>query len=1039
MSPLRDQKLRSLLTCTRPRPARWLASAALAASALILGGCLPDDPPDVLATAPEGPSGPAVIFNMEATPLPDVPFPNDLLTRPDPQATTGLRLNLSVQAPTARGRNLRRGLTGLDGFGLWAPITVRFSDPLDVAALAGAGRSYEADPVRVIDLTEGDTFGEQIPLDLGRGHFPLITHDPDAYFERDARAGESNLLLETVDEDLDGDGILDPLEDTDGDEVLDVPNVYPAGGDPVDDLLTFYEVQTNTLILRPLLPLRPGHTYAVVLTDQVRGLDGRPVRSPFPYIHHARQYASLRALPEALKAHDLTLGEVAFTWAFTTQTALRDLQDIRHGLNGQGVFQDLADAFPSAITAVSVLKDAGAEEPLLLRADDLRTLIDAAGEIVLGGSTEERAGIRASLSTVDYMISARFSTPDLLVDEPEVDEDGLLVTHPEGDFAPASTFRLDRPSMQVEAGDETVPMWCAVPVATEDHQPPFDVVLYGHSLGGTGFELIRVAGPLTAQGLAVCAIDAFGHGRLWSAAERASLQATLYIRGLGALIDVLEGSRARDVNNDGVVDPGLGVFTADPFRTRDVLRQGAVDWLQALRVLRGFDGFKSWAPAQGGGAGELAGDFNGDGVVDFGGPAVSYTLTGQGFGAMIATLTGAVAPEIQATALISGGGGLTDIGARTTEAQILGGVIAHLLGPLIVGEPPESNFTALRFLIPGEDTPRAPFARLPPLVAGDVIYLINERSGRRQRAQVDAEGGFSVSVAADAVIPQRIPAALRRVRKVRRLDDAPPYTLEDSEVTTFGDPLAIEVYDRDGALKHRVDTLENVVAHNGLIYPVGSPLVAIEGGMGLRRQSPSLRRFLQIYQTAVEPGDPINYARLHALEPRELITPQPIPDPPAAALTPTEGSTANSPLLVVATAGDPVVPVSSALSLARAAGLLPLDVSLPDYNGRSPEAVYIDHRVTEGVARLDRYEGGGLFDVDDLSEGADGLGAPRLDPPLRWTIDLPAGAESGVRVPLLESGGRHGISAPRPDRAWDGPTAVLELIGRFFTEGQIEP
>ena len=56
------------------------------------------------ATAPEGlrrtyaTEGPAVLIDWDAEPLPEIPFPNDLATRPDPSSPTGLRLNVPTGA-----------------------------------------------------------------------------------------------------------------------------------------------------------------------------------------------------------------------------------------------------------------------------------------------------------------------------------------------------------------------------------------------------------------------------------------------------------------------------------------------------------------------------------------------------------------------------------------------------------------------------------------------------------------------------------------------------------------------------------------------------------------------------------------------------------------------------------------------------------------------------------------------------------------------------------------------------------------------------
>ena len=59
-------------------------------------------------------------------------------------------------------------------------------------------------------------------------------------------------------------------ENPDNDGILDVPNLYQIDTDnPVDDLLTWYERSSNTLIMRPVVPLYEESTYAVVLTNRL--------------------------------------------------------------------------------------------------------------------------------------------------------------------------------------------------------------------------------------------------------------------------------------------------------------------------------------------------------------------------------------------------------------------------------------------------------------------------------------------------------------------------------------------------------------------------------------------------------------------------------------------------------------------------------------------------------------------------------------------------------------------------------------------------
>ena len=44
--------------------------------------------------------GPAVVWDIEAKPLPEIPLPNDSATRLDASSTTGRRLNISEDAST---------------------------------------------------------------------------------------------------------------------------------------------------------------------------------------------------------------------------------------------------------------------------------------------------------------------------------------------------------------------------------------------------------------------------------------------------------------------------------------------------------------------------------------------------------------------------------------------------------------------------------------------------------------------------------------------------------------------------------------------------------------------------------------------------------------------------------------------------------------------------------------------------------------------------------------------------------------------------
>ncbi|MGH7330182.1 MAG: hypothetical protein ACREJX_17690 [Polyangiaceae bacterium] len=243
--------------------------ALLSVSAMAIAACAVDSIPPGLKDTPPG-NGPTIQFDLSHRPLPLAPIPNDIATIADPSSRTGLRLNASVVAPTDMEQAAREGIDGQEGWGTFMPITVSFdrganSDPrlpaidLDnvIARMQRDGHDFSNDVLYVINLKTG------VPamIDMGDGEFPLTNQRLGQYWDDDLKANENNFLFETQEEGHGGtQSNYTPALDRDFDGVLDHPNTWPGNGKPggihlVDDELGWYERETDTLIVRPLLPL----------------------------------------------------------------------------------------------------------------------------------------------------------------------------------------------------------------------------------------------------------------------------------------------------------------------------------------------------------------------------------------------------------------------------------------------------------------------------------------------------------------------------------------------------------------------------------------------------------------------------------------------------------------------------------------------------------------------------------------------------------------------------------------------------------------
>jgi hypothetical protein len=406
-------------------------------------------------------------------PLPEIPLPNDLATRYDPQSPTLRRLNASMIAKTYNESRVRTLIDQLDGWGVNQPITIPFTGAIDPLSILKGHRDQdyrtENDVIFLIDVTPSSSeYGQIQHVDLGEGNYPLVLEDLNGYWEHDPRGWTLSLTLEEANEDLDengeiglgedlngngildqgedlnGNNILDPPEDLDADGVLDRPNYLPCQSvqalkvpcdqnkvwalpqrdqlkNRADALMSFYERQTNTLIMRAMRTLRERTTYAVVLTKRILDEDGNPIGSPFQGIHHLSQSEALKNVDQFLP-EGLSKDDIAFAFSFTTQSLGSNWVAVREGLYGQGIQAHLAEQFPAQLKQVAPLRDRTntkfmeIDNPYIMYTQDWIIPFRAlAASPILGQNANSRSfqsQIQAQ-STVDYHVIASFKSPQL--------------------------------------------------------------------------------------------------------------------------------------------------------------------------------------------------------------------------------------------------------------------------------------------------------------------------------------------------------------------------------------------------------------------------------------------------------------------------------------------------------------------------------------------------------------------------------------------------------------------------------------------------
>ena len=1077
--------------------------------------------------------GPMVRYDPTAVPLPEIPLPNDQATRLDPTSPTGRRVNISEEAPTEYERRVRRTFNTLDGFGTFAPIMVSFDAPLDVQDLYNrhSNHDFRDDAVFLLNVDpDCSRFGEEVTIDIQSGKNPITLYNfganipdneaPNGYrikengnlfFPFDSRYDAHNILFEERYEDQNNNGILDEGEDIDSDGILDIPNfINPRAclqtegiaynQCVADNLMNFYDRQANRLYLKPLWPLEQQCTYAVVLSNRLRGENQEPIQSPFPFVNPQGQTEDLRPAEELLSRYGLDTSDVAFAWTFTTGSMTKDLEELRKGLYGHGAFSQLKEDFPTSTFRPytrSELAELIGVEPIEEKRDDYHFDGSCVGSALtwlwgpnsLNEWSANMCAIEADLSTLGMVFGGTFQAPNLLADK-----DGIAT-----DQYPADNdeiWNIDYHNGVADYGHTDVSFWCSLPQETDtscsEGNPeglpfckPFPVILYAHGYGGSRNETMLHMGRHNAMGYAMCGVDSYGHGlNRWKEDPVAGSALTLAglefsrdgIPELGGLVVL---GRDRDLNNDGLSDPGADMWTSDVFHTRDMVRQSVLEYMQLVRILRSMDGTAKDHN------GHLLGDIDQDGTVDIAGPQNTIGMWGISLGGILSGVLAGAEPSIDTISPNAGGAGLVDISIRARQAGVPEAVVMPMLGQLIIGclpiddhqhplsENEQTNNDCLEensgtwnggdfqlAFVLNENARKSirKFAQLPNIQKGDNIIVRNLISGEEVESHVTERGRFRVGISGDALDP-----VTKRQHVGLRDGDTEPRWSQNNHV--LGDSIQIEIF-RDDTQIALLDSFGQDVTFQGVTHPQSSPLIVLQEGLGYKRNTPDFARFLAFAQSALSPADPGVWGAHTFLDPLEYEY-----DPYAR----------GTHVLMMPTAGDQNVPVNTGIAMGRVSGLFGSWIRNPEkYPAEqgwrelfSPDERYgipIDDQlvqtyVVEGDATLQRFENpinpNVLYDIDNISDGMAQFSCgdsdwsamngehecpddvegqeiffdvpnPNDNQALRHNIQREDESFDAFRIPLLRPGGQHGIYNAQAFRVFDADAYMVNFTIRYL-------
>ena len=380
-----------------------------------------------------------------------------------------------------------------------------------------------------------------------------------------------------------------------------------------------WDPETTTLHVESDQVLRQTARYAVIVTNGIRDMSGRPVQASdaFDDFRHDLNYGQTKSkeLKEYRKALITTLAaverlgvskrDVVALSVFTTQSATATLENVRDYLKGS----------PPPLPANFAISSGGSRAVYAVSSIQSISFRQHTGTNTFVNATVPLAALNAFGSgVVGTLAYGTYVAPQY------VDHNATMTPH----------GTLEMPA---QYGEATIVFEVFVPSGTKP-AGGWPVIFLGHG-SNTNIHVAAVwnhAASHAINGFASVAINTIGRGL-------GPLGTLSVLRTDATTVQVPAGGRALDQNGDGLIVTQEGATATPPnllIGQRDAIRQAVIDYMQLVRVIqRGVD-------------------IDGDGTSDL--DASNMAFFGNAFAVGYGTMFLAIEPDVRLGALSSPGG-----------------------------------------------------------------------------------------------------------------------------------------------------------------------------------------------------------------------------------------------------------------------------------------------------------------------------------------------------------------------------------------------